>query len=310
MAKVESDLPNASEQSPSLRVLFLGIDHDVAGDLAALTTEPTPYGTIVPVTKTADVVHTLKSERYDCVVVGGALGHHGGLELVTSSLSDGATELPPIIVIGDADDTDGAKALAAGAADWLGRDSLTPTLVARAIGFAVASRSAQNKLNSMKLVDPVTGLVSEALFWHLLEHGFERAKRNNEMIAVLAIYLAGIGDINDNKGWDAGDDALRTCALRLRGALRSCDVIARLPGAKLVILVEAINDVAALNVLAEKIADTVSPAFEIEGQPVSLKPMIGIAAYPHTAESPITLVRCAVDTMDAAVEAEESLRFA
>ena len=294
---------------PTLRVLFLGIDHQIAAGLATLTSERSPHGVIVPVTKTTEVVHTLQCEAYDCVVVGGALGHAGGMELIKSSLSGGSLEAPPIIVIGDESATS-EEAYAAGAADWIDRTAVTSALLARSIGFAVASRESRQRLSALSLIDDVTGLASETLFWHLLEHSFQRAKRNKDQIAVFATYLSGIGTINDSLGWAAGDDALRTCALRLRGTLRASDLIARLHGAKFAVLIEAVNDIAELNTVARKIEETVEPSFEVDGQPVHLNPISGVAVYPMAAESPIALVRQAVDSMDAAIDAATVLRFA
>ena len=294
---------------PTLRVLFLGIDHHVAAGLAALTAEPSPYGAIVPVSKTTEVVHTLQCDAYDCVVVGGALGHAGGMELIKTSLGGGSLEVPPIVVIGD-DNATSAEAYAAGAADWVDRDAVTPALLVRSIGFAVASRESRHRLESLSLLDDVTGLASETLFWHLLEHSFQRAKRNQEQIAVFATYLSGIGAINDSFGWTAGDDALRTCARRLRGTLRASDVVARFHGAKFAVLIEAINDVTELNTVARKLEATIEPAFEIDGQPVHLNPVSGVAVYPLAAQSPIALVRHAIDSMDAAIDEATALRFA
>lgn len=301
--------PESEPVEPTLRVLFLGIDQQLSANLAAFSADPGPYGKIVPVVKTAEVVHTLQSDHYDCVVLGGALGHSGGMELITASLGGGPLETPPIVVIGD-ETASSDDAYNMGAADWIDGDSLSPALLGRSIGFAVASREAKQRLSALALIDDATGLPSETLFWHLLEHSFERAKRYKEKIAVFATYLTGIGAINDAHGWAAGDDALRTCARRLRGTLRASDVIARLHGAKIAVLVEAFDDVAELNTVARKIEETIEPGFEVDGEPVALNPVTGVAIYPIAAQSPIALVRQAVDSMDVAVEDDVQLRFA
>lgn len=255
-------------------------------------------------------IERIAGERHDCVLIADRLVGRGGVDLMREAIERHLTKAP-FIILGHSGDSEGEhEALAAGAADWLEKDELPAALLQRSVRYVVDSYHSHEKLADLKLIDPLTNLPTSILFWHLLDQSFERAKRNKETLAAVAIYLNGLSDINQAHGWEGGDAALRTQALRLRGALRASDSVARLGSARFMVLLENIPDPAGVNIVAEKIVEIVTPSFEYNGAPVTMAPSIGISFFPLNALSAQRLVRDAMIAMDRAIDDGASLRLA
>lgn len=255
-------------------------------------------------------IERIAGEHHDCVLIANRLNGRGGIDLMREAIDRHLTRAP-FIILGQTGDSEGEHdALAAGAADWLEKDALPAALLQRSVRYVIDSNQSREKLADLELIDPLTGLPTSVLFWHLLGQSFERAKRNKETLAAVALYLNGLSDINEAHGREGGDAALRTQALRLRGSLRASDSLARLGGAKFMVLLENIADPAGVNILAEKIVEIVTPSFEYKGTPVTMTPAIGISFFPLNAQSAQGLVRDAMIAMDRAIEDGASLRFA
>ena len=252
----------------------------------------------------------IAADHHDCVLIANRLNGRGGIDLMREAMDRHLTTAPFIILGQSGDSENEHNALAAGAADWLEKDALPPNLLQRSVRYVVDSYHSREHLADLELIDPLTSLPTSVLFWHLLGQSFERAKRNKETLAALALYLNGLSDINETHGWEGGDDALRTQALRLRGSLRASDCIARLSGARFMILLENIPDPAEVNIVAEKIVEIVTPSFEHDGKPVTMAPSIGVSFFPLNAQSAQGMVRDAMIAMDRAIGDGASLRFA
>lgn len=252
----------------------------------------------------------IAAEHHDCVLVANRLNGRGGIDLMREAIERHLTKAP-FIILGQPGDSNGeSDALAAGAADWLEKDQLQASMLQRTVRYVVESYNSREKLADLELIDPLTRLPTSILFWHLLGHSFERAKRNMENLAAVALYLSGLSHINETHGWDGGDAALRTQALRLRGAMRASDCVARLGGARFMLLLENIPDPADVNVVSERIFEIVTPSFEYNGQSVTITPAIGVSFYPLNAQNAQGLVRDAMIAMDRAMEDGASLRLA
>lgn len=150
-------------------------------------------------------------------------------------------------------------------------------------------------------LDPLTGIASDELFWHLLSKAVQRAERQAHNLALLAIYVQGLTALNDAHGHEAGDAALRVVASRLSGRLRKSDSIARLGGTKFAVLVEAMTEDADVQLVAQSLIETLAEPIQTAAGDIQLAVSIGIALYPRTADLPETLLSAAVTAMDEAV---------
>ncbi|HEX7006077.1 MAG TPA: GGDEF domain-containing protein [Alphaproteobacteria bacterium] len=156
------------------------------------------------------------------------------------------------------------------------------------------------------ILDSLTGIPSDQLFWHLLSNAVLRAERQAHNLALLAIYVRGLSELNAAHGRDAGDAALRVVAARLAGRLRRSDSIARLAGTKFAVLAEALTEDADVQLLAEALIETLAEPIPTVDGDIRLAVSIGIALYPRTADKPSALLAAAITAMDDAVAAGEN----
>jgi diguanylate cyclase (GGDEF)-like protein len=151
------------------------------------------------------------------------------------------------------------------------------------------------------ILDELTGIASDHLFWHLLSKAVLRAERQSYNLALLAIYVQGLTALNEAHGHEAGDAALRVVAARLAARLRKSDSIARLGGTKFAVLVEAMTEDADVQLVAESLIETLAEPIPTAAGDIQLAVSIGIALYPRTAATAETLLSEAVTAMDEAV---------
>ena len=109
--------------------------------------------------------------------------------------------------------------------------------------------------------DALTGLQNRRAFIEAGEVEVERSKRYAHSMAVVFLDLDNFKQLNDSKGHDAGDAALKATAKALRMALRSNDQIARLGGDEFAILLPEIEYSAAVDA-GQKILLVVNRALE------------------------------------------------
>ncbi|MBA5606928.1 sensor domain-containing diguanylate cyclase [Duganella sp. FT3S] len=78
--------------------------------------------------------------------------------------------------------------------------------------------------------DALTGLSNRLSFMPMLENEIERARRNGRAFAVATLDIDHFKRINDTYGHQVGDKVLVAVAGRLRAALRTVDMVARMGG--------------------------------------------------------------------------------
>lgn len=90
-------------------------------------------------------------------------------------------------------------------------------------------------------MDALTGLQNRRAFLDVGESETERSKRYARPLSVVFLDLDNFKQLNDTKGHDAGDAALRVTAKALLGALRASDRVARLGGDEFAILLPEVG---------------------------------------------------------------------
>jgi diguanylate cyclase (GGDEF)-like protein len=123
--------------------------------------------------------------------------------------------------------------------------------------------------------DALTGLQNRRAFLEAGAAEVERAKRYGHSMAVIFLDLDDFKQLNDSKGHDAGDAALRATAKALIAALRSSDRIARLGGDEFAVLLPEI-ECAAASEAGRKVLLAVNAALQAFAP---VKASIGIAWF-------------------------------
>jgi diguanylate cyclase (GGDEF)-like protein/PAS domain S-box-containing protein len=170
--------------------------------------------------------------------------------------------------------------------------------------------TARERIASLAYSDPLTGLANRASLVPSLEQAVQRARRRNAKLAVVFLDLDGFKQINDLYGHDAGDALLVDLAGRLRQHLRSSDLIARLGGDEFLVVLEEVQEIAPVEVVAKKLLAEAERPYAISGHAATVTASIGISVCPDDAVDAGALMKHADMAMYAAKQAgKNTYRF-
>ena len=142
------------------------------------------------------------------------------------------------------------------------------------------------------LRDPLTGVLNR--------RGFEQEAaaciRRTKMGAVLYLDLNQFKSINDRFGHQAGDALLKAFGHRLEFCLRPEDILGRLGGDEFAIVLPGVN-VEDVKHIAERLVQTASEAYIIQGREIMCTASVGIALLPKHGEELWHLLSVADEAM-------------
>lgn len=154
-------------------------------------------------------------------------------------------------------------------------------------------KEAQEIISYQATHDALTGLLNRYEFNGQLGHQLAHSQRHQEQAAFLLLDLDDFKSVNDSLGHAEGDYLLTQVSARLRGSLRSDDILARLGGDEFAIFAN-FDQASCVEVLANKILGLFDPPFLLEnGGTLSVTTSMGISLYPSDGESSKELLACA-----------------
>jgi diguanylate cyclase (GGDEF)-like protein/PAS domain S-box-containing protein len=154
-------------------------------------------------------------------------------------------------------------------------------------------KTVERELTRLAFHDPLTNLPNRSLFMDRLQHALERANRHAAPIAVMFLDLDNFKVVNDSLGHKAGDQLLVQVSQRLIGCLRTADTAARLGGDEFTVLLEDLSSAADALVVADRIAERLNAAFELDGREVFVTASVGIAVSTGPDDTAESLIRTA-----------------
>jgi diguanylate cyclase (GGDEF)-like protein len=110
-------------------------------------------------------------------------------------------------------------------------------------------------------------------------------------VAVLFLDLDDFKKVNDTLGHSVGDELLIKAAARLKNAIRDSDVVGRLGGDEVIIILSNINEPAEVEIIATKLLKKFYQPFRLESRELVSTISIGIALFPLDSEEPKELLR-------------------
>ncbi len=156
---------------------------------------------------------------------------------------------------------------------------------------------AEQKIAHLAHYDYLTDLPNRALLLDVLDHSISLAKRNKRKLAVLFIDLDGFKAINDSLGHDAGDLLLMGVSKRIKETIRDSDMLARVGGDELILVLDNIESAENAKSASNKILVALSEPFDLKGHPGQVGGSIGISIFPGDADTSIQLVKFADEAM-------------
>ncbi|MFT5170169.1 MAG: diguanylate cyclase (GGDEF)-like protein/PAS domain S-box-containing protein, partial [Candidatus Omnitrophota bacterium] len=139
--------------------------------------------------------------------------------------------------------------------------------------------------------DELTGLPNRFLAFDRLQQAVTRSSRQKRKVAVMFIDLDQFKYVNDTLGHTAGDHLLIEVTQRLRVCVRDSDTIARLGGDEFLIILPDLQEDSHSEIVAQKIIDSFTESFDLEGNEVFITASIGISMYPTDGDDPHALLR-------------------
>ncbi|MCQ8182596.1 EAL domain-containing protein [Methylomonas sp. SURF-1] len=139
--------------------------------------------------------------------------------------------------------------------------------------------------------DALTDLPNRQHFQERCEHSLERARRDQQTLALLFLDLDRFKHVNDSLGHPVGDELLRMAAQRLKDSLRHGDTVARLGGDEFIILLENHPSISDTEKVAAKILQALAQPFSVHGHKLEIGTSIGISLYPDDGEDYTTLIK-------------------
>ena len=128
----------------------------------------------------------------------------------------------------------------------------TATVMMLSFGLVLLARErSEHAIRQMALHDALTGLLNRRAVLEQLDQEIERARRNEDPLALVMIDVDHFKAINDRYGHLVGDTVLRHCATQLSARLRKLDRLGRYGGEEFLLLLPNTHIAGALQLVDE-----------------------------------------------------------
>jgi diguanylate cyclase (GGDEF)-like protein/PAS domain S-box-containing protein len=139
-------------------------------------------------------------------------------------------------------------------------------------------KRAEAALQSLSLVDELTGLYNRRGFLAVSEQSLSEIRLNDKIPAIVYADLDGLKEINDSLGHHEGDRALAKAAEILKESFRSSDIVARIGGDEFVVLA-AVGADESPESLSMRLQDNFDASNALRNGSYNLAVSVGIAHF-------------------------------
>ncbi len=188
---------------------------------------------------------------------------------------------PLILLLDKADQTQIEQLRELGAQDYLIRGQLQDALVHRVLDYSIQLKQAREKIRQLSNRDPLTGVLNRAGFRAHMERAMGRSERYGFNTALLYINIDQFANINDHYGEADGDVMIKSISRRLVNKMRNTDSIARLGGDEFAVVLEDVNSLEDVELIAGKMLKSISAPMILSEQQVAVEASIGAAIFPE-----------------------------
>jgi len=289
-------------------------DDSITMEVVQTFLEDAGYQRFVLIDDSRQAFNSILEHRPDILLLDLIMPHVTGFEILKTVRSHPQLMYLPVIILTSSSEAETKlQALDDGATDFLAKP-VDPSELALRMRNTLAAKAYQDQL---AYYDPLTNLPNRRLFMDRLQWSMEQTDRNNKHLVVLHIMLNQFKRIYDTFGPRAGEQVIVQVAARIRGCIRSADVVGRadeidsrmlyrLGGNEFCVLCTEVSGTEVSAVIAKRILEAMQHPFDAEGTEVQMPTSIGIAGYPGDAEDIASLTQRAVIACAQAGEKGES----
>ncbi len=204
---------------------------------------------------------------------------------IVQAAAAAAPHVPTVILSESESESLAVESLQQGAQDFLAKGRLDRTALARSLRFAIERHRLQRTLQSLSLIDDLTGLHNRRGFLALAEQHLRLILRKGSALLVY-MDLDDLKSINDTYGHLEGNRALIGIANILRACFRQSDILARLGGDEFCVLMTNACQDSALQV-RKRLQQRVDFTNAMSASWFRLSLSIGIADVPAVRQPPL-----------------------
>jgi diguanylate cyclase (GGDEF)-like protein len=168
----------------------------------------------------------LDNERYDIIMLDMSLPGEQGLDTITK-VCEKAPEVPVVAMTSMDDETMAIKALQRGAEEYLVKQKMNSHALSRILRYAIMRHKGRVELQSLSLVDDLTGLYNRRGFMLFAQQQLSIAIRTKRGMILFFIHLEGLNEISEKFGRQYEDLAKIETTNILKEVFRESDIIAR-----------------------------------------------------------------------------------
>lgn len=128
------------------------------------------------------------------------------------------------------------------------------------------------ELENESVTDSLTGLYNRRYLQHLYQHSPDK------QYSVMFIDIDNFKEVNDNFGHDFGDLLLLEISKRLKHSVRKTDILLRYGGDEFLICFHNLCENQDIQIVADKIKESISKPIVINGQAIHVSASIGISS--------------------------------
>ncbi len=168
----------------------------------------------------------IDNEDYDIVLLDLSLPDEQGVNTV-ARVCEQAPDIPVVVISGTDDETMAIKALQKGADEYLVKGKVKSHSLSRILRYAIMRHKGRVELQSLSLVDDLTGLYNRKGFMLFAQQQLSLSVRAKRGMILFFIKLNGLKEIKDKSGHQSGDLALIETASILKEVFRDSDIVGR-----------------------------------------------------------------------------------
>ena len=203
--------------------------HDAEFIEMMLTRSPEISVTVNHVVTLTQAIAACQTDKFDIILLDLGLPDSPGVDSISTLLAY-VPETPIVVLTGDERDQTAVRAINAGAQDYLPKQHVVGSLLARILKHSIARQQRLNRANSDALIDVLTGLGNRRAFDSELDRRINDFHRHRFPFCLALFDIDRFKSVNDNWGHSVGDEVIRTVAKAISEKGRKSDHFSRYGG--------------------------------------------------------------------------------